>query len=873
MLRNSLLNQLVIWILAPIACVIGFVWFQLNELADRYRLHLEEDIVSEVSRVEREFEQVLDTTGQVTEMLARDTSLLRSIKRKEVDFLYLMGSNAIGSTLADRVTIIDQEGIVLARGHEEFAFNDSMADQPLFLLAAQGKSFSGMVRLDNGVSLLCVEPVVEHGALFRGAVIVSRNIAPSYLERLQSDLDLTISIDKNPAPALAKEEKDLGLIRISRPLAFATLDQSPWILNLSKNYAPQLTQFQDTRIRILLFTLLATAATLCFVYVSVRYLLRPMRSLHSWLIQYRSGSLEVDDLGRNIIGQVHSTNELSAIAYSALTTMQELEQTRRDLKRMHENLEHLVAERTAELSEKTRELENEVREREKAEQRIRGLRNHLQNIFDSMTCVLIGADTGGLISFVNAQAAKTAGLPAGLLRGRPVQEMLSRFALTADEVLDAATLSDSPWQLRRYVSRMDGEPRYLDITTYPFRFGSEAGTIIRIDDVSRQVAMEQEDFKHEKLQAIGSLAGGIAHDFNNMLTAMLGNIELCLLDPALDETTRQLLAKAESACVGAKSLTGQLLTFAQGGEPSRQLLDPARVVREAVDLAVLGQRFSCRLKAAADLWPVKADRGQLQQVIRQLVQNAAQAMEEDSVVDITCRNAGAEDAGRLAQLDPGPFVVIAVSDRGTGIPAEVLSRIFDPYFSTKSDGHGLGLAICYSIVRRHQGLIAVESTSGVGTTFCVYLPAEPGQLTQEAGPVQPAKANGTPLSGIILVMDDDKMVREVAGAMLEMLGHSVLYAEDGVEAVRIYREHLNNGRPVDLVLMDLVVPGGMGGKEAVRDILQLDPRARAIVSSGYSSDPVLANHQEYGFLASLAKPYQMHELARTVDRLLTPGSH
>lgn len=866
MFFHSLIHQIVLWILVPIACVIGFVWFQLDALHLRFIDYLEKGIVSEVSRVERELGMVLHTTEQVAAMTARDGKLLVAYNNRETDSLYRIGSNIIASTLIDQVTFADPQGIVLARGHEEYAFNDSLADNPFFAVAASGKIFSGLASLDGVVVFVVAQPVWEFGAVLRGVLIVSRTIAPQFINRVGRELDLTITIGHQVAPATAPIHQAEGIVRFGKKLSFDSTDQHPWTLSISKSYHGELAVLKTARMKILLFSLLATTGALGFVYVSVRCLLKPMRRLRTWLQQHKEGNLGFEDLNKNITAGNNTNNELGFIAHRALETMQDLEAARAELQRMHRDLELLVEERTRQLSQKTEQLQDEVLEREQAEARVLGLKNHLQGIFDSMRCTLIGVDGTGLITFVNAQAEALSCMSFETLKGSPVNELLETFGVSEQDFLDQTMQGGDQWQMRRYVTRHRGQQIHLDITIYPFRFGAESGQVIRIDDVSKHVTMEQELFKVEKLKSIGLLAGGIAHDFNNSLAAILGNIGLALFDEQLSEKTRKVLTKAEQASISAKELTGQLLTFAKGGEPRKKLTELTKTVRDAANLGVLGDRFSCRFTIPEDLWPVEIDQGQIAQVIQNIVINATQAMQDGAVIDLACANIDSLGVKHLDQLLPGPYVRITIADSGAGMPAEILSRIFDPYFSTKSEGHGLGLAICYSIVRKHNGVIAVESSPGAGTTFFIYLPARPGALVVNPAESESGEANSRPLR--ILVMDDDPMVREVVGAMLDLLGHQVLFAQDGVEAVKKFQGAQEAGVPIDLVLMDLVIPGGMGGKEAVQDIRRIRPEARVIVSSGYSNDPVLANFREYGFSAAIAKPYQLKELARIVSEAM-----
>lgn len=862
MFFRSLIHQIFLWILVPVTCVLGFVWFQLDSLHLRFVDYLERDIGHEAGRVERELQLVLETTGQLAAMTARDGKILLAYNDRNTDLLYRMGSNVIASGLVDQVTFVDPQGIVLARGHEEFAFNDSVAASPFFAIAASGKTFSGLAHLHGGFAFVVAQPVREFGAVFRGVLIMARMIAPHYLDRIGSELGMTIAVNQQVGSSVPPLLQNEGIARFDKQLPFETIDRAPMTLSISKSYQAELEALWAARMKIILFTILATTAALGFVYGSLRYLLRPMRRLRTWLQQYKEGNIGVEDLSANIIAGNNTRNELGFIAHRALETMQELENARAELQRMHRDLEYLVEERTRQLSQKTIQLQEEVMVREQAEERILGLKNHLQSIFDSMRCTLIGVDASGLITFVNAHAEALSAMSFEALKGSPVSELLGAFGVSEQDFLDQTLQSRDQWQMRRYVTRRQDKLMHLDLTVYPFRIGSETGLIIRIDDVSRHVEMEQELFKIEKLKSIGLLAGGIAHDFNNFLAVILGNVNLALFDQQLSEKTRKNLTQAEQASISAKELTGQLLTFAKGGEPRKRLTELTGTVRDAANLGVLGDRFSCRFTIAEDLWPVEIDRGQIGQVIQNIVINATQAMQDGAVIDITCANIDSPGEKHLAQLQPGPYVRITIADSGAGMPAEILSRIFDPYFSTKSEGHGLGLAICYSIVRKHNGVIAVESAPGAGTTFFIYLPARPGELVAIPAEGESEAANSRPLR--ILVMDDDPMVREVAGAMLDLLGHQVLFAQDGAEAVKKFQGAQEAGVPMDLVLMDLVIPGGMGGKEAVLEIRRIRPEATVIVSSGYSNDPVLANFREYGFSAAIAKPYQLKELARIV---------
>jgi CheY-like chemotaxis protein len=324
------------------------------------------------------------------------------------------------------------------------------------------------------------------------------------------------------------------------------------------------------------------------------------------------------------------------------------------------------------------------------------------------------------------------------------------------------------------------------------------------------------------------------------------------------EKTAKRLVAAENAASRARDLTQQLLTFARGGEPVKKVIEVDGLLREAAGFAIHGSTVRCKFALADGLWPVEVDEGQLSQVIHNLVINAVQAMPDGGTITI-----GAENFGSILQRQK--CVRIFVADNGTGITEQHLQRIFDPYFTTKQQGSGLGLATCYSIIKKHGGIITVESTLGKGSTFYLTLPAS--ELSREAQPeFQTDVAYGI---GRVLVMDDEEPVREALQAMLDELGYTAECAENGAEAVDLYRKRKEEGTPFAAVILDLTIPGGVGGKEAITALLKIDPDVKAVVSSGYSTDPVMANYLEYGFSAVLTKPYLLQDMSRVFQELLT----
>ena len=382
-----------------------------------------------------------------------------------------------------------------------------------------------------------------------------------------------------------------------------------------------------------------------------------------------------------------------------------------------------------------------------------------------------------------------------------------------------------------------------------------ARLLISVVDLTDRKRMERELGNIQRLQALGVLAGGIAHDFNNILTAILANISMARIYGELDDDISKMLADAEKASLRAKGLTQQLLTFSKGGEPIKKTIRVSAFLQESAAFALSGSNVRCEYLMPKDIRRVEGDEGQLIQVFQNLVINADQAMPEGGVVKIRAENV------RIKEDD---YVKISVEDQGSGIPEEQLPKIFDPFFTTKERGRGLGLAIAFSVVHRHGGHIEVEPAPGGGTSFHVYLPAsdtpaEPGEGARDELP------RG---EGRVLVVDDEGIVRRSVGEVLKRLGYEVGAAKDGREGLERYERAREEGCPFDVVIMDLTIPGELGGKKTVGRLRELDPGAKVIVSSGYSDDPVMSRFREYGFDGVLVKPYKVADLAEVIRNVL-----
>jgi nitrogen-specific signal transduction histidine kinase/CheY-like chemotaxis protein len=383
-------------------------------------------------------------------------------------------------------------------------------------------------------------------------------------------------------------------------------------------------------------------------------------------------------------------------------------------------------------------------------------------------------------------------------------------------------------------------------------------------DITERKKMEQEILKFSKLESVGILAGGIAHDFNNFLMAILGNISVAKMYTEPGDKISERLTEAEKASLRARDLTKQLLIFSLGGAPIKKILSIAEVIKDSALFALRGSKARCEFSIPADLWPVEVDEGQIGQAINNLVINADQALPEGGIIEVRAENITI-DANYGFPVKEGEYIKISIKDQGVGIPEEYLTKIFDPYFTTKQKGSGLGLATTYSIIKNHQGYITLESKTREGTTFYVYLPALPKEFLTEKDEEEKIFAG----SGKILVVDDEKMVRDVTGNMLKLIGYESESAGNGVEAVEVYKKARESQQSFDAIILDLTIPGTMGGRETIKKLMEIDPEVKAIVCSGYSNDPVMANFREYGFSGFLVKPYKVEELNEILQRIIT----
>ncbi|MFH2066866.1 MAG: ATP-binding protein [Pseudomonadota bacterium] len=547
----------------------------------------------------------------------------------------------------------------------------------------------------------------------------------------------------------------------------------------------------------------------------------------------------------------------NALLYKQLDwERQELRQAHDNLRNLNDELEEIVQARTAELAKSREEYRRLYLESVRTSERYRTL-------LDSSADPIVVYDNRGLPVYLNQAFANVFGWKFDEVNGRSIDFVPQSSAKDADEL---QTLVMKGSKISNFeTKRLTKDNRIRDVSISAAAHfdeqGDFAGSIFHIRDITNRKKMEEELLKIRKLESVGMLAGGLAHDFNNILSGILMNAQMAGLTAIEGKDTTRFLKSIESATERAAKLTQQLLTFARGGVPVKKATPIEEFIREAVEFVLQGSKVKCEYNIGKDLPVVEIDEGQMNQVIYNLIANAQQAMPNGGIIRIDLEHISLDegDENRFLQTFPGKeFIRISIQDTGIGIAEDNMSKIFDPYFTTKEKGSGLGLAITYSIINKHNGYLAVESKEGAGSIFTIYLPSL-RTISADIG-FEPKQENLPMKGGFILVMDDEETIRELLHEMLNHMGYRADLAKDGVEAIDLYVKAEKAGNPYDVVIMDLTIPGGMGGKEAIEALRKLAPNVKAIVSSGYSNDPVMAEYQKYGFNGVLKKPYQMGEL-------------
>ena len=390
------------------------------------------------------------------------------------------------------------------------------------------------------------------------------------------------------------------------------------------------------------------------------------------------------------------------------------------------------------------------------------------------------------------------------------------------------------------------------------------GVIAVFRDITEQLKLEKQMMRNEKLEAIGILAGGIAHDFNNLLTGVFGNIELAILNLHLGKIreANNFLNIARDALERTKNLTKQLLIFSKGGDPILETVSLESIIKDIAQFDLSGSNIRLNMYIDNNVWNIKADEGQISNVLSNIIINAKQVMDKGGNIYIRAYNI--EEVSHLNPDCNGKYVCIEIEDEGPGIKPELIDRIFDPYFTTKDTGHGLGLAVVHSIIKRHKGFINVKSELGKGTIFYIYLPADISDIDSKKNH---AGENNIHFEGNVLIMDDIDLVSAVAKEILNNLGFDVDIVTNSKDAIEKYKASIEKSKVYDLVILDLTIPGDIGGEEVAKEILKINPDAKIVVASGYSNSPILSNYKKYGFIDRIEKPFTYEELKEIVIRI------
>jgi PAS domain S-box-containing protein len=536
------------------------------------------------------------------------------------------------------------------------------------------------------------------------------------------------------------------------------------------------------------------------------------------------------------------------------------------LKEAQLQLEQKVRDRTLELEQTNSRLQLEIKQHTRLQRALQKSEEHFRKIVELMPLAIFGQTQKGIF-FANTAASAFLGItkPRELV-GKNLtmfvdpdkQEM---FSQQLDEVLTDKV--EKKCLTEKFISTI-GKELEAELFLTPYTYLDSPAVYIIAYDLTQRKKIEQEIQKADKLESLGILAGGIAHDFNNYLATLLGNISLAKLYKDNSEKIIGKMENMEKATIRAKELSNQLFAFARGAEPVKKKVSLNGLLLENINFTLSGSKVRCDLIIDEYLHMVEIDVGQFSQVLNNIIINAVQAMPGGGAIKVCAGNFRIEagDQNSYVPLPAGDYVKISIKDEGTGIPEEHLQKIFDPFFTTKQKGSGLGLSISYSIISNHKGHLSVETGVDAGTTFIIYLPAalQDGlEIAEEDSLIYG--------SGKILVMDDEADIRESVGRMLCYLGYEVCFAADGSEAIEMYLE-ANKTTPFDLIVMDLTVKGGMGGKDAISELMTIDPEVKAIISSGYSDDPVMSNYQVYGFKGVVKKPYTIEELSKVIHKTI-----
>jgi PAS domain S-box-containing protein len=571
---------------------------------------------------------------------------------------------------------------------------------------------------------------------------------------------------------------------------------------------------------------------------------------HEVAIKNRAGKEKILELSV----QIHSWKKKDRCLFIIARDVTVKKKAEEELSLYRSHLEDIVSRRTKELETANTELAEE--------------KERITVTLESIADGVMTTDDRNNVVIINSSASEISGFAPNEASGSHVSDIIElsdKDMNNIDELLNCVMAKRRPAEIcADLLIRKTGKEIPVMLSAAPISAGGSdaSGCVIVFRDISERIRFEEEVLKRQKLESIGILAGGIAHDFNNILTSIAGNIMIAKNSVPEDDPVYKRLNEAEKAVIRAKDITGQLITFSKGGTPVKQTSDIRDLITETAEFVSHGSSIKLHTDIECGLKPVDVDEGQISQVIENLVINAIQAMPEGGNIYITAVNEGMISGAE--NLSDGEYISISVTDEGSGINSENLKKIFDPYFTTKKKGNGLGLASCLSIIRKHGGNIIVKSKAGTGSEFKIYLPVSDKPVAEKGADYEGRLCG----SGRILLMDDDINICNTVPDLLRSYGFDVDFATDGAEAIRKYQETKTLGRDYDLYIFDLTVPGGLGGVDTIKILKEFEPKIKAIVSSGYFDDPVMANYADYGFSAVFPKPYDFKKLIAVINKLI-----
>ncbi|MEM0448899.1 MAG: CHASE4 domain-containing protein [Methanomassiliicoccales archaeon] len=856
-----------------------------------------DELEKNLERLSRLIERDLDSIGAMAEDWSNWDDVYYFVATREPDFIETnMGQSTLDYMGLDLIAFYDKDGFlvyqelfeqgILEDEEVRNAFNRSLASQMIpdgyiITKVLAGEETTGMMVVNDEILLMSAKPILTslgegpiNGVLLMGLIMDDERQGT-----LSDLLEASVSFFTIDSPKLWSELGSEAMEILNQTGSANRVkgkDAIAGYMRLNDVYGsnivviraevPRSIYLQGQASQSLLLLALSCSIALFGAFT--------IGLMETWVISRISKlSNEVNEIaesgdtsrriaenGKDEIGELSSNiNAMLTALEDGQRQMMEMERTGR------EKLENLVRERTAELLESNRALSREVEERQRTEEELRQSESRYRAVVEDQTELIKRTLPDGTITFVNQAFARYySSTPQSLIGTKFSPEMPKEDAELVSFSLQSITSDRPVVSYQHRVLLPKGNEVWQQWTSRGIFDGS--GKLQEIQsvgrDITERIRFEQEMLRTQKLESLGRLAGGIAHEFNNILTSIVGNITLARMEKSTSHELERRLQDAENSALKAKNLTQQLLTFAQGGDPIKEISDVTALVKDSADLLTRGSNVTLVLDLPSDPWMVEIDPEQMRQALNNIIINAIESMPEGGKLLISARNLVIEGSNEL-NLPPNNYIMIEFSDEGHGIPENELTRIFDPFFTTKKEGSGLGLTVALSIIRKHGGHITVDSQVGRGSTFRLYLPAV--KKTSQEAPLLELKDKNCVR---ILLMDDEISILEIVSELLTALGYEVDCARNGEEALEAYQRAQKSGKGFDLILMDLTIRGGMGGREAIRKLRELHPEVRAIVSSGYSNDPIMSDFRSHGFVGVLRKPYTFEELKDAISSAL-----